>query len=167
MFRKDQLGIVFNTIFSTIFATLLPLCIDGSNTLREAGTILWGLLVQQLTKGFIPGFAVAFAIDTYIDLKAMGDGFARLRGVKNENSLLFHVLRVASIMFVMAVLTSLVTMFLTVGYTMPAGAFFMAYLMNFPLTYVVALVVAFITSAIGMPFTIVPCRKPPEMPVHP
>ena len=134
---------------------------------REAGAILWGPLVQQLTKDFIPGFAVAFAIGTYIDLKAMGDGFARLCGVKNENGLLFHILRVASITFVMAVLMSLVMMFLAVGYTMPAGAFFMAYLMSFPLTYVVALVVAFITFAFGMPLTIALCRKPPKMPTHP
>ena len=134
---------------------------------REAGAILWGPLVQQLTKDFIPGFAVAFAIGTYIDLKAMGDGFARLCGVKNENGLLFHILRVASITFVMAVLMSLVMMFLAVGYTMPAGAFFMAYLMSFPLTYVVPLVVAFITFAFGMPLTIALCRKPPKMPAHP
>ena len=53
------------------------------------------------------------------------------------------------------------------GYTMPAGAFFMAYLMSFPLTYVVALVVAFITFAFGMPLTIALCRKPPKMPAHP
>lgn len=132
MFRKDQFGIVFNTIFSLMFAIFLPLYIDGSNMFREAGAILWGPLVQQLTKDFIPGFAVAFAIGTYIDLKAMGDGFARLCGVKNENGLLFHILRVASITFVMAVLMSLVMMFLAVGYTMPAGAFFMAYLMSFP-----------------------------------
>lgn len=110
---------------------------------------------------------MAFAIGTYIDLKAMGDGFARLCGVKNENGLLFHILRVASITFVMAVLMSLVMMFLAVGYTMPAGAFFMAYLMSFPLTYVVALVVAFITFAFGMPLTIALCRKPPKMPAHP
>ena len=97
----------------------------------------------------------------------MGDGFARLCGVKNENGPLFHILRVASITFVMAVLMSLVMMFLAVGYTMPAGAFFMAYLMSFPLTYVVALVVAFITFAFGMPLTIALCRKPPKMPAHP
>ena len=157
MFRKDQFGIVFNTIFSLMFAIFLPLYIDGSNMFREAGVILWGPLVQQLTKDFIPGFAVAFAIGTYIDLKAMGDGFARL----------CHILRVASITFVMAVLMSLVMMFLAVGYTMPAGAFFMAYLMSFPLTYVVALVVAFITFAFGMPLTIALCRKPPKMPAHP
>ena len=146
MFRKDQFGIVFNTIFSLMFAIFLPLYIDGSNMFREAGVILWGPLVQQLTKDFIPGFAVAFAIGTYIDLKAMGDGFARLCGVKNENGLLFHILRVASITFVMAVLMILVMMFLT---------------------YVVALVVAFITFAFGMPLTIALCRKPPKMPAHP
>lgn len=167
MLRKDQFGIVFNTIFSIMFAIFLPLYIDGSNMFREAGTILWGPLVQQLTKDFIPGFAVAFAIGTYIDLKGMGDGFARLCGVKNENGLLFHILRVASITFVMAVIMSLVMMFLAVGYTMPVGAFFMAYLMSFPMTYVVALVVAFITFAIGMPITMALCQKPPKMMPHP
>ena len=49
----------------------------------------------------------------------------------------------------------------------PLAAFFMAYLMSFPLTYVVALVVAFITFAFGMPLTIALCRKPPKMPAHP
>ena len=95
------------------------------------------------------------------------EGFARLCGVKNENGLLFHILRVASITFVMTVLMSLIMMFLSVGYTMPVGAFFMAYLMSFPMTYVVALVVAFITFAIGMPITMALCRKPPKMMPHP
>ena len=40
MFRKDQFGIVFNTIFSIMFAIFLPLYIDGSNMFREAGAIL-------------------------------------------------------------------------------------------------------------------------------
>lgn len=86
MFRKDQFGIVFNTIFSLMFAIFLPLYIDGSNMFREAGVILWGPLVQQLTKDFIPGFAVAFAIGTYIDLKAMGDGFAGCAGSKMKTA---------------------------------------------------------------------------------
>lgn len=167
MLRKDQFGIVFNTIFAIMFAIFLPMYIDGSNMYREAGMILWGPLFQQLTKDFIPGFAVAFAIGTYIDLKGMGDSFARLCGVKNENGLLFHILRVASITFVMAVLMSLIMMFLATGYTMPAGVFFMAYLMSFPLTYVVALVVAFVTFAFGLPLTMALCQKPPKMMVHP
>lgn len=167
MLRKDQFGIVFNTIFAIMFAIFLPLYIGGSNMYREAGTIFWGPLVQQLTKDFITGFAVTFAIGTYIDLKGMGDSFARLCGVKNENGLLFHILRVASITFVMTILMSLIMMFISVGYTMPVGAFFMAYLMSFPMTYVVALVVAFITFAIGMPITMALCQKPPKMMPHP
>ena len=166
MLRKDQFGIVFNTIFSIMFAIFLPLYIDGSNMYREAGMILWGPLVQQLTKDFIPGFSVAFAIGTYIDLKGMGDSFARLCHVKNENGLLFHILRVASITFVMALLMSLIMMFIAVGYTMPAGAFFMAFLMSFPMTYVVALVVAFITFGFGLPLTMALCQKPPKMMPH-
>ena len=39
MFRKDQFGIVFNTIFSLMFAIFLPLYIDGSNMFREAGAL--------------------------------------------------------------------------------------------------------------------------------
>lgn len=162
MFRKDQFGLVFNTIFAIMFAIFLPLYIDGSNMYREAGMILWGPLLQQLTKDCIPGFSIAFVIGTFIDLKALGDGFARLCRVKNENGLLFHILRVASITFVMAVLMSLIMMFLAVGYTMPAGIFFMAYLTSFPMTYVVALVVAFVTFGFGMPLTIALCQKPPK-----
>ena len=112
MFRKDQFGIVFNTIFAIMFAIFLPMYITGSNMYREMGMVLWGPLFQQLTLDFIPAFAVTFAIGTYIDLKAMGDGFARLCGVKNENGLLFHILRVASITFVMTFLMSLIMMFI-------------------------------------------------------
>lgn len=167
MFRKDQFGIVFNTIFSIIFAFFLPLYIDSTNMYREAGAILWGPLFQQVAKDFIIGFGISFAIGTYIDLKAMGDGFARRCGVKNENSLLFHILRVASICFVMAVLMSLIMMFISVGFVLPAGQFFMAFLMSFPLTYLVALVLAFVTFAIGMPLTIALCSKPPKgVPSH-
>lgn len=167
MLRKDQFGIVFNTIFAIMFAIFLPMYIDGSNMYRETGMVLWGPLFQQLTKDFIPAFAVTFAIGIYIDLKAMGDGFARLCHVKNENGLLFHILRVASITFVMTFLMSLIMMFIAVGYTMPASAFFMAFLMSFPMTYVVALVVAFVTFAIGMPITMALCQKPPKMMPHP
>ncbi|WP_297196982.1 hypothetical protein [uncultured Flavonifractor sp.] len=166
MLRKDQFGIVFNTIFAIVFAIVLPLYIDGSNMYREAGMILWGPLLQQVSKDFIIGFAVSFTIGTYIDLKAMGDSFARLCGVKNENGLLFHILRVASIAFVMVVLMSLIMMFITMGYVLPVGTFFMGWLMNLPLTYVVALVVAFVTFAIGMPITIALCQKPPKMMPH-
>ena len=45
-------------------------------------------------------------------------------------------------------------------------AFIVANMMNLPLTYVVALVVAFVTFAIGMPITIALCQKPPKMMPH-
>lgn len=167
MFRKEQFGLVFNTIFGIMFGIFLPLYITGSNMMREAGAIMAVPLLQQLCKDFIPAFAVTFVIGTYIDLKAMGDGFARLCGVKDENGLLFHILRVASITFVMTVLMSLIMMFLAVGFTMPVGQFFVAFLMSFPLTYVVALVVAFVTFAFGMPLTMALCTKPPKAFPHP
>lgn len=117
-----------------MFAIFLPFTSTAKATYREAGAIP-GAAGSAAHKDFIPGFAVAFAIGTYIDLKAMGDGFARLCGVKNENGLLFHICGWPPLpTFVMAVLMSLVMMFLAVGYTMPAGAFFMAYPDELPLT---------------------------------
>lgn len=152
MFRKDQFGKVFNTIFCIMFAIFLPLFINWRN-----GTL--GL--EQFCKDFIPGFTVAFAIATYIDLKAMGDGFARFCRVKNENGLLFHILRVFSITFVMTFIMSLVMMFLNVGFSL-GPIFFLAFLSSFPLTFAYALVVAFVTFAIGMPITIKLCTKAPK-----
>lgn len=154
MFRKDQFGIVFNTIFAIMFAIFLPLFIDWRNGV---------LTVEQLCVDFIPAFAVTFAIGTYIDLKAMGDGFARFCHVKNENGLLFHILRVASITFVMTFLMSLIMQFLAVGFSL-GPVFFLAFLTSFPLTFVYALVVAFVTFAIGMPITKALCTKAPKMP---
>lgn len=54
MFRKDQFGIVFNTIFSLMFAIFLPLYIDGSNMFREAGAILWGAAGSAAHQGLHP-----------------------------------------------------------------------------------------------------------------
>lgn len=152
MFRKDQFGKVFNTIFCIMFAIFLPLFINW-----RSGTL--GL--EQFCKDFIPGFTVAFAIATYIDLKAMGDGFARLCRVKHEKGLLFHALRVLSITFVMTFIMSLVMMFMAVGFTL-GPIFFLAFLSSFPLTLLVALVVAFVTFGFGMPLTVALCAKPPK-----
>lgn len=152
MFRKDKFGLVFNTIFAIMFAIFLPIFIDWRN----------GVLgVERLCQDFIPAFAVTFAIGTFIDLKAMGDGFARFCRVKNENGLLFHILRVASITFVMTFLMSLIMMFLDVGFSL-GPIFFIAFLTSFPLTFAYALVVAFVTFAIGMPLTNALCSKPPK-----
>lgn len=156
MFRKDQFGIVFNTIFSIMFAIFLPLYINFSQG---------HLTLEQMCKDFIPGFAVAFAIGTFIDLKAMGDGFARFCRVKNENGILFHILRVVSITFVMCFIMSLVMMFMSVGFSL-GPVFFIAFLSSLPMNFLVALVVAFVTFAIGMPITGALCSKPPRgMPV--
>lgn len=106
---------------------------------------------------------MAFTIGTYIDLKAMGDAFARRCGAKDENSLFFHVLRVASIAFVMVTLMGLAMMFLSVGFSL-GFAFFPAYLASLPLTYLVALAVAFVAFAVCIPLTEILCTKPPKEP---
>ena len=76
-------------------------------------------------------------------------------------------MRLLCIVFVMVFIMSLSMMFISAGYTMPAGAFFMAYLMSFPLTFVVAYIVAFITFGFGLPLTMALCTKPPKMMPHP
>lgn len=151
MFRKDQFGLVFNTFFSLMFAIVLPIFME----LRNGG---FGL--EQFLMDFIPGFTVPFAIGTFIDLKAMGDRFARFCKVKNENGLLFHILRVASITFVLTFIMSLLMMFLSVGFSL-GGVFFLAFAASFPLTYLVALITAFITFAIGLPICGALCTKEP------
>ncbi len=157
MFRKDQFAVVFNTIFCLMFAIFLTIFMGWRNH---------ALTLEQFCKDIIPGFTVAFAIGTYIDLKTMGDSFARRCGVKNETGLLFHVLRVASITLVMTALMSLAMMFLSVGFSL-GPIFFLAYLTSLPLTYLVALAVAFVTFAVGMPITMALCTKPPRaMPAY-
>lgn len=154
MFRKDQFGLVFNTIFSLMFAIVLPIFME----LRNGN---FGL--EQFLMDFIPGFTVPFAIGTFIDLKGMGDGFARFCRVKNENGLLFHILRVASITFVLTLVMSFLMMFLGVGFSL-GPVFFIAFAASFPLTYLVALITAFITFAVGMPICGALCTKAPRMP---
>ena len=152
MFRKDQFGLIFNTIFALMFAICLPLFIEFRNDT---------LGLEQFLKDFISAFAVTFTIETYIDLKAMGDSFARFCRVKNENSALFNILRLVSITFVMTFLMSLIMMFMAVGFSL-GPVFFLAFIGSFPLTFLFALLVAFVTFAIGMPITTALCNKPPK-----
>ena len=157
MFRKDQFGIVFNTIFAIAFAIALPVFIAFRNG---------NLSFEQFCMDFIPAFAVTFTIGTYIDLKGLGDGLARFCRVKNENGLLFHILRVASISFVMTFLMSLIMLFMNVGFSL-GPVFFLAFLGSFGPTYVFALVVAFVTFGVGMPITGALCTKTPRgVPQH-
>lgn len=156
MFRKDQFGLVFNTIFCIMFAIFIPLFMEWRNG---------ALRPENFCKDFITGFAVALAVATYIDLKAMGDAFARKCGVKNENGLLFHILRVVSITFVMTLFMTVIMTFLAVGFSL-GPVFFLACLGSFPATFAVALVVAFVTFAFGIRLTAALCVKPPKgMPV--
>lgn len=157
MFRKDQFGIVFNTIFAIAFAVALPVFVAYRNG---------NLSFEQFCMDFIPGFSIAFSIGTYIDLKGLGNGFARFCRVKNENGLLFHILRVVSITFVMAFLMSLLILFMNVGFSL-GPVFFLAFLGSFVPNFLCALVVAFVTFAVGMPLTGALCTKAPRaMPQH-
>ena len=157
MFRKDQFGLVFNTIFSIMFAIFIPIFMEWRNG-------AFGL--ETFCKDFIPAFTVALAIGTYIDLKAMGDSFSRKCGVKNENGFLFHILRVVSITFVMTLIMTMVMTFLAVGFSL-GPVFFLACLGTFPAVFAVALVVAFVTFAFGIRLTAALCVKPPRgMPVR-
>lgn len=167
MFRKDQFGLVFNTIFSIMFGIFLPLYMDASNMARESGAVMAVPLIQQVIKDFFFAFSLTFVLGTYIDLKGMGDAFARKCGIKDENSLVFHIFRVVCIVFVMTIFMSIIMMFANAGFTMPVGTFFISWLMSFPLTFVVALVVGFVTFAIAMPLTQALCTKPPRIPNHP
>ena len=73
MFRKDQFGIVFNTIFAIMFAIILPIYIDSVNMLRMAGSIQIIPLLQTVSKDFVIGFGVSFTIGTYICLLYTSD----------------------------------------------------------------------------------------------
>lgn len=154
MFGKEKFGLVFNTIFSLMFAVCLPLFLDWQS----------GMLgVERFCQSSIMAFCITFTMGSYIDLKAMGDFFARICGAKNENGTIFHILRVISITFVMTFLMSLVMMFLDVGFSL-GSMFFIVLLKSFPLTFVFALAVAFVTFAVAMPLTGALCSKSNNVP---
>lgn len=128
MLKKEQFGLVFNTVFSLFFSAALTLFIKFSQHQLTAETFLMGL---------VPAFAINFVLGTFIPLVKVGSGFASLF-TRNEKSLLFYLLRMFMIVLIMTAAMSLLVMFSEMGFTM--GLVF-AFIGSFPRTFLFAYIV--------------------------
>ena len=126
MFRRDQFGIVFNTIFSIFFSLVLTAFI-----LFRQGA----LGVESLCTGFVSAFGVNFTLGSYIPLVKVGNAFAS-RFVKEEKSIGFYLLRMFMIVLIMTAGMSFLMMFIEMGFS-PAllPAFLFSFLPTFAFAY--------------------------------
>lgn len=128
MFRKEQFGIVFNTIFSIVFSAALTLFIKLMSGQLTFETFLMGL---------VPSFAINFVLGTFIPLVKVGNAFAGIF-IKNEKNPVFYLLRMFAIVLIMTAAMSLLVMFSEMGFKM---ALLMAFIGSFPGTFLYAYVV--------------------------
>ncbi len=128
MFKKEQFGIVFNTIFSVVFSAALTLFIKHMSGQLTFETFLMGL---------VPSFAINFVLGTFIPLVKVGNAFAGIF-IKNEKNPIFYLLRMFAIVLIMTASMSFLVMFSEMGFTM---ALPMAFLASFPGTFLYAYIV--------------------------
>lgn len=128
MFRRDQFGIVFNSVFALYFGGLLT-----AFSLFGQGNLSF----ENLCKGFVSAYAINFTIGSYVPLVKIGDAFARLFA-KNEKSLLFYLLRMFMIVLIMTACMSFLMLFINLGFSpMLFPAFFGSFLPSLAFAYVI------------------------------
>lgn len=146
MFRKEQFGIVFNTIFSIVFSAALTLFIKLMSGQLTFETFLMGL---------VPSFAINFVLGTFIPLVKVGNAFAGIF-IKNEKNPVFYLLRMFAIVLIMTAAMSILVMFSEMGFTM---ALLMAFIGSFPGTFLYAYVVGVIVFPFLLKATQALCNK--------
>lgn len=146
MYRRDQFGIVFNTLFSIVFGVALTWFVQLTR-----GTLTF----ESFCTAVLPAFAFNFVLGTYIPLLKVGNGFAS-RFLKNEKHPVFYLLRMFAIVFIMTAAMSFLSMFCAMGFH---SALLPAFLFSFPKTFLFAYLVACVTFPFLMKLTRSLCTK--------
>ena len=146
MFRRDQFGFVFNTVFSIFFALVLT-----AFSLFMQGK----LNAESLITGFVCAFAINFTLGSFIPLVKVGNAFASLF-TKNEKSIVFYLLRMFAIVFIMTVGMSFLMMFIAMGFS---PALLPAFFSSLPVTFLFAYVVASLCFPLLLKLTQALCVK--------
>ena len=150
MFRKDQFGIVFNTIFSIFFSLVITAFI----LFRQDA-----LGAESLATGFVSAFAVNFTLGSFIPLVKVGNAFASLF-TKNEKSIIFYLLRMFMIVLIMTAGMSFIMMFLEMGFS---AQLLPAFVFSLPVTFAFAYVVAALCFPLLLKLTQALCSKSMEV----
>jgi len=148
MFKREQFGIVFNSIFSLVFAAALTLFVK----LTQPGQVL---TFETFMMALVPAFAINFVLGSYIPLVKVGSAFAGIF-IKNEKNPVFNLLRMLAIVFIMTFLMSLLVMFTEIGFKVDLV---FALLGSFPMTFLYAYIVALIVFPILLKATEALCSK--------
>lgn len=146
MFKKEQFGVVFNTIFAIVFSIALTLFVKFMNG---------QLTFESFAMGFVNSFGINFALGTFIPLLKIGNGFAGIF-VKNEKSILFYCLRLFAIVLIMAALMCILVMFTEMGFTM---TLIFAFVGSFPMVFLFAYIVGLVTFPFVFKSTMALCSK--------
>lgn len=146
MFKREQFGIVFNTIFSLVFSAALTFFVKFTNH---------QLTFESFMMGLVPAFAINFVLGTYIPLVKVGNGFASLF-VRNEKNPVFYLLRMFMIVLIMTAAMSLLVMFSEIGFKMDL---LFAFLGSFPRTFLFAYIVGVLVFPVLLKLTQTLCVK--------
>lgn len=146
MFRREQFGIVFNTVFSIVFSAALTFFVKFMNG---------RLTFETFLMGFVPSFAINFVLGSYIPLLKVGNAFAGIF-IKDEKNPVFYFLRIFMIVLIMTAAMSFLVMFSEMGFT---KVLLFAFIASFPATFVFAYVVGVVVFPFLFKLTQTLCVK--------
>lgn len=146
MFKREQFGIVFNTIFSIVFSAALTLYVKFTND---------QLTFESFMMGLVPAFAINFVLGSYIPLVKVGNAFAGIF-LKNEKNPVFYLLRMFMIVLIMTAAMSFLVMFSEMGFT---KVLLFAFAASFPATFVFAYIVGVVVFPFLLKMTQALCVK--------
>lgn len=146
MFKREQFGIVFNSIFAIVFSVALTFFVKFMNG---------QLTFESFAMGFVTSYGINFVLGSYIPLLKIGNAFAGIF-VKNEKSIVFYFLRMFMIVLIMAALMSILVMFTEMGFTM---TLIFAFIGSFPMVFLFAYVVGLVTFPFVLKATMTLCSK--------
>ena len=129
MFRKDQFGFVFNTIFALFFSFALT-----AFTHWQKGQ----LTLAALIPAFVCTFAVNYTLSCFIPIIRIGGAFAALF-TKKEESLLFYLLRTFMNVLIMVAGVLFFMLFIEMGFS---ADLLPTFVRAFPSIFAVAFVIA-------------------------
>ncbi|MGF0033889.1 hypothetical protein ACQRBN_13145 [Bariatricus sp. SGI.154] len=146
MFRREQFGIVFNTVFSIVFSAALTFFVKFMNG---------QLTFETFLMGFVPSFAINFVLGSYIPLVKVGNAFAGIF-IKDEKNPVFYFLRIFMIVLIMTAAMSFLVMFSEMGFT---KVLLVAFIASFPATFVFAYIVGVVVFPFLFKMTQTLCVK--------
>lgn len=152
MLKKQSFPMVMGLVISIFVALLMPELVY----FLSAGGTLAGFTAEKFIQDFILNLALGFMIGSLIPAAPIGGMIAKKIGIKNENSLIFHLVRTFVVAFIMVLILSILMLFLELGFI---PGFFGIWSKVAPIIFAVVYVYLLIMLPVSVKITSAICCK--------